>query len=343
LRKLLVERDLVLVGHRAGHRIPRSLDRMGDADRFNSTLSAGGFRGAVRIECGGSTLLDAAYGADGSGTPLTTGTAFQLCSISKSFTAACVLRLVGGELLSLDDPLTSFTDLGPPAWQGMTLHMLLTHTSGLAHWKDTGLDLHEPCPREELIARFAATPLVFRPGEGWAYSSLGYVLLAHVVETVTGEPYPSVLEREVVSPLGLRQTRAEEPAAGVTAAHGSVGGEPVASFDLKLNVGTGDVWSTTGDLVRWPEALASLAPSAVSRHAAVADEENGLTDVGYGYGWFTASLDGERLVFHPGDNAGFVSLLVWAPDHDLVLAMLAADQIDLAPLGLPVLRGLIRG
>jgi CubicO group peptidase (beta-lactamase class C family) len=221
--------------------------------------------------------------------------------------------------------------------------MLLTHTSGLAHWKDTGLDLHEPLPREELLARFAATPLAFEPGSGWAYSSLGYVLLAHVVETVTGEPYPSVLEREVLSPLGLRQTRAEEPAAGVTAAHGSRGGEPVPSFDLRVNVGTGDVWSTTADLVRWPRALASLSPSAFSRQAAVADEEDGLTDVGYGYGWFTASLDGERIIFHPGDNAGFVSLLVWAPERDLVLAMLAADQIDLPPLALPAFRGLIRG
>jgi CubicO group peptidase (beta-lactamase class C family) len=316
---------------------------MDEADRFDSTLSTGGFRGAVRIEFGGSTLLDAAYGADGAGTVLTTDTAFQLCSISKSFTAACVLRLLEGGLLSLNDPLTSFTDLGPPAWGEITLHVLLTHTSGLAHWNDTGLDLHEPCPREELIARVAATPLTFEPGSGWAYSSLGYVLLAHVLETVTGEPYPSVLEREVLSPLGLRQTRAEEPAAGVTAARGSRGGEPVPSFDLKLNVGTGDVWSTTADLVRWPRALASLSPSAFSRQAAVADEEDGLTDVGYGCGWFTASLDGERIIFHPGDNAGFVSLLVWAPDRGLVLSMLAADEIDLAPLALPAFRSLIRG
>jgi len=145
-----------------------------------------------------------------------------------------------------------------------------------------------------------------------------------------------------LGPLGLRQTHAEEPAAGVTAARGSVGGEPVPSFDLKLNVGTGDVWSTTGDLVRWPKAVASLAPSAMSRQAAVADEEDGLTDVGYGYGWFTAFLAGEPLIFHPGDNAGFVSLLVWAPDRGLVLAMLAADQIDLAPLALPALSGLFR-
>jgi CubicO group peptidase (beta-lactamase class C family) len=319
---------------------------MDETERLNSKLSelaaAGRFRGAVRVESEGSTRFDAAFGADGAGTPLTTDTAFQIASISKSFTAACVLRLVGAGRLSLEDPLTSFTDLGPPAWREITLHMLLTHTSGLAHWKDTGLDLHEPRPREELLARFAATPLAFEPGNGWAYSSLGYVLLAHVVETAPGEPYPTILEREVLSPLGLRQTGAEEPAAGATAARGSRGGEPVSSFDLKVNVGTGDVWSTAADLVRWPRALASLAPSALSRQAAVADEEDGLTDIGYGYGWFTASLDGERIIFHPGDNAGFVSLLVWVPDRDLVLAMLVADQIDLAPLALPALAGLIR-
>jgi hypothetical protein len=70
-------------------------------------------------------------------------------------------------------------------------------------------------------------------------------------------------------------------------------------------------------------------------------ETEGLSPIGYGYGWFTAELAGEPLVFHSGDNAGFVSLLVWAPAHDLRLALLAPDEIDLQPLALPALAALL--
>ena len=75
--------------------------------RLDSTLSglvsAGSFRGAIRVERGGSVLLDAVYGSDGAGTVLTPGTAFQIASISKTFTAASVLLLHDRGRLSLDD------------------------------------------------------------------------------------------------------------------------------------------------------------------------------------------------------------------------------------------------
>ena len=304
--------------------------------------SKGRFRGAARIDESGSVLLDRAYGEDGAGVPLTTGTAFQVASISKSFTAACVLRLVEDGRLSLDDRLTAFVDAAPSSWREITIHHLLSHTSGLAHWHDVaGHDHYRPCPRDELIARFAATPLRFPPGQGWAYSSPGYVLLAHIVETVSGLSYPSFLDREVVRPLGLRRTRSVEPPPGVAAAQGSRAGEPVPSFDLSVNVGTGDVWSTTADLARWPRALAVAGSPAFAPQAAVAREQDGLTDVGYGYGWFTAELEGRRLVFHPGDNAGFVSLLVWAPERDLVAAFLVADEIDVQSPVMPALAALV--
>jgi CubicO group peptidase (beta-lactamase class C family) len=321
---------------------------MAAADTLDSSLSelaaAGGFRGAARVERAGDVLLDRAYGGDGAGVPLTTRTAFQIASISKSFTAACVLLLVERGRLSLDGKLVSFVEAAPDAWRDITIRHLLTHTSGLVHWHEVpGHDHYRRVPRAELIARFAATPLLFEPGSSWSYSSPGFVLLAHIVETVSGAAYPAFLTAEVLEPLGLRHTRAEEPPAGIPAAQGS---RP--SFDLAVNVGTGDVWSTTGDLVRWPVALASFEALSeetraeiVSDQVATTRELEGLPPVGYGYGWFTTELAGERLVFHSGDNAGFVSLLVWAPEQDLRLALLAPDEIDLQPVALPALAGLL--
>jgi len=319
------------------------------AGALDFQLGEQGFRGAVRIESGSALQLDSAYGEDGAGVPLTTDTAFQIASISKSFTASCVLLLVEQGRFALDDKLASFVDAAPATWSEITVRHLLTHTSGLVHWDEVpGHDHYRHVSRAELIGRFAGAPLLFDPGAGWSYSSPGYVLLAHIVETVAGVPYPAFLRDNVLEPLGLRRTAAEEPAPGGPAAHGSRDGEPAPSFDLAVNIGTGDVWSTTGDLIRWPEALATfdaLSPAArqaaQSAQAATAQELPGISDVGYGYGWFTATFEGTRLVFHSGDNAGFVSLLVWVPERDVRLVMLAADEIQLQLFALPALAAIL--
>ena len=324
------------------------------ADRLDSTLSdlvsAGRFRGAVRIERGGSVLLDAAYGSDAASTILTPRTAFQIASISKTFTAASVLLLHDRGRLSLEDTPASWIAGAPLTWGDITIRHLLTHTSGLGNWHDiAGLDLHRGTPPAELIARFAAAPRRFEPGGRWSYSSPGYVVLAQIVEAAAGAPYPAFLESELLRPLELLQTSVAEPSPGVVAANGSRAGAPTRSFELwSSNSGTGDVWSTTADLARWPRALASSELlSAASRadmftqQVHVAGQDDGLTDVGYGYGWFTANCDGRRVVFHPGDQPGFTSMLVWAPEPDLVIALLAADEIDIGPLVLPALPDLL--
>ena len=166
----------------------------------------------MRVERREDVLLDAAFGEDGAGVALTTGTAFPIASISKSFDAACVVLLADRGLLSLDDSVPSRVDGAPPEWDAA--------------------------------------------GRRFSYSSLGFVLLAHIVESVAGMPYASFPAGEVLEPLGLTRTRAAEPRAGVPAARGSAGGAPVEPFALaSICVGTGDVWSTTGDLVRLGERL----------------------------------------------------------------------------------------
>jgi CubicO group peptidase (beta-lactamase class C family) len=295
-------------------------------------------------------LLDAAYGKDGAATVLTPGHAFQIASISKTFTAACVLLLLESDRLALDDALANFVNRPPPSWSAITVRHLLTHTSGLGHWHDVaGLDMYAPCTREELLERIAATPPRFGPGDGWSYSSPGYVLLAHIIEAVAGIAYPEFLTHRVLGPLGLENSAVVDPPGNGPSARGSVGGVPTRSFDLgSVNRGTGDVWSTATDLARWPRAIASsdllswqTRAMMFSAQARIADREAGLTDVGYGLGWFTAHLGRHRLVFHSGDQPGFTALLVWAPEPDLVAAVLASDEIGLGPLVLPALEGLL--
>src|SRR5580698_4992444 len=95
-----------------------------------------GLRGAVRMTKGGSVEADLAEGlADvQAGVPCTAGTRFQLCSVSKQFTAAAVMLMVESGQLDLSEPVDRWLPGGPPQWRPVTLHHLLSHTAGIPHW-----------------------------------------------------------------------------------------------------------------------------------------------------------------------------------------------------------------
>lgn len=310
----------------------------------------GGFRGAARLDLEDAVLLDSGYGRDAGETAIEPSTAFQIASITKTFTSAVALTLVDGGTLSLDDRLSDLVDNAPPAWSRITIHHLLTHTSGLPHWEGVpDLDKFHPCERADLIAQIASAPLRFEPGERWSYSSLGFILLAHVAETASRHPWASLIADRLLRPLGLQQTSVGVPPASTVAARGSRRGEAAPSFELAtVNIGTGDIWSTTGDLVRWPRLLAAsdlLLPATkremLARQVDVANEADGLTDVGYGYGWFTARHRGARLLLHGGDQSGFTSLLMWAPEAELTMVVLSADELDLTPIAVPAFKQIL--
>jgi CubicO group peptidase (beta-lactamase class C family) len=190
--------------------------------------------------------------------------------------------------------------------------------------------------RDELLRLFAERPLIFPSGVGWSYSSPAYVLLAHLVEHVSGEPYGTFLRRRIFAPVGMASTgigtKAPSPA---NQALGYAHEQPMPSFELDtVGIGAGDIWSTTRDLVRWDAALntpgrllseASLRAMFTPQTTKVGGFA-GITDASYGYGWFVAQKDGHRIQHHPGDNAGFVALNLQLPDDESVIVLLANDQ-----------------
>lgn len=311
-----------------------------DLDAYLSSQSERGrWRGSVLVRRAGETLLDASYGlADrATGRANTPETTFQIASVSKQFAAAAILLLQEGGALSVRDPLRRWLPDCQEAWRPITVHHLLTHTSGIGHWHDfPTLSLTQPISREELLRVFQRGPLKFAPGGGWAYSSPGYALLAHIVEQISGEPYAGFLRRAIFAPLGMA-----ESGAGNHAPHperqavGYAGETPLPSFDLDtVSVGAGDVWSTARDLARWDAAVmapgrpldAASLRAMFTPYAAVADDFIELPGARYGYGWVIAELGGQTLYLHPGDNSGFQALNVVAPASDSMLILLANDE-----------------
>jgi len=136
---------------------------------------------------------------------------FQAGSISKLVLATVVLALVERQQLRLHEPIVRWLGEAPSLWQSITLHQLLSHTSGLGHWEDVpGLPplLVTPPPRDHLVALIADAPLVSQPGAGWRYSGPGFVIAALVVEAATGTPYADVATELVLAPASIARSSA---------------------------------------------------------------------------------------------------------------------------------------
>jgi CubicO group peptidase (beta-lactamase class C family) len=325
-----------------------------------SLAAQGQFSGVALVRREDETLLEGAYGdADrASGRPNTPETTFQIASISKQFTAAAILLLRERGMLYVHDSIRVWMQECPTDWERITLHHLLTHTSGIGHWRDfPALNLKAPITREALLRTFYQGPLLFAPGEGWAYSSPGYALLAHVVERATGEPYAAFLRRVILDPLQMSSTGAGNQAPQPERqASGYAGAELEPSFDLAtVGMGAGDAWSTTRDLAPWNATLAmpgALLSEATLRmmftpYATMPDDWAPLPDVHYGYGWIIGAMQGRPIRFHPGDNAGFNALNVYAPDCNASVILLsndeggANDSRDLGEIGLRLVTELL--
>jgi CubicO group peptidase (beta-lactamase class C family) len=294
-------------------------------------------RGAVLLQRGTEDLVAVARGTTGTGpdTDCSLGTRFQIASVTKQFTAAAVLLLADRGVLSVHDPVSRWLDGCPAAWDPITVHHLLSHSAGLVHWPGLPeLDVTRPVATSEKLRAFAAAPLLSPPGQRYSYSSPGYVLLAHILERATGLPYGAFLAREIFEPLGMAATFNGTPTGQTGLATGRHDGAAVPSFALDtLGLGTGSIWSTVRDLVRWDRALAAgeILSEAARRamftvHAPVEDDDGLIRTQGYGYGWFIGSAaDGHRIFYHPGDNPGYRTINAWFPDDGVRLAVLSNE------------------
>src|SRR3954453_17841893 len=118
----------------------------------------------------------------GGATGGSSGTRYQIASISKQFAAVSALMLAGRGALRFDEPITRWFPDAPETWRAITLHHLLTHTSGLGHWADIpGFVPAEAMDLDKRLALFQRAPLLSEPGTAFRYSSPGYLLVGDIV------------------------------------------------------------------------------------------------------------------------------------------------------------------
>jgi CubicO group peptidase (beta-lactamase class C family) len=168
-------------------------------------LKAADFHGNHLLASNGVVLFRKGYGNSDreKGVPYDVATVFSIGSITKQFTAAAILKLEMQGKLHVEDTLVKHLSGVPEDKRGITLHQLLTHTSGL---ESDFADDFDSVGRDEYVGRILASKLRSKPGETYFYANSGHSLLGAIIETVSGKPYEHFLRENLFLPAGMKET-----------------------------------------------------------------------------------------------------------------------------------------
>jgi D-alanyl-D-alanine carboxypeptidase len=313
-------------------------DLRAQADAIVETaFPADGPGAAIIITRGGRTLYAAGRGlADVEARrPITPDSIFRFGSMSKQFTAAVVLQLVQERRISLDDPVSRFFPDYPQPVASATIRQLLNHSAGVPSYTAipgwmVEANTNRPHTTAEMIALFRDLPSRTPPGQVWAYSNSGYVLLGAIVEQVTGKPWHRAVAERIAGPLRLRtigygvdRESGAAMARGYTDDDGHV--RPSRRIHMSVPHAAGALVGTVGDLARWAHALHHgrvVSPALYAAMTTPASLAEGRTHP-YGFGLGLEEIRGRGTIEHGGGIFGFSTYGTYIPSDDLFVAVLA--------------------
>ncbi len=281
-------------------------------------------------------------------------TNFRLASVTKQFTATCIMLLARDGKLSYDDHLTRFFPEFPAYGNSITVRNLLNHTSGLQDYEELFLEQYRETPPEKIpqirdagvLKLLEQQPgLKFPAGTKWEYSNSGYAVLAMIVEKVSGKPFGDFLQERIFTPLQMKNTLAYEKGKNKVphCAYGHTkerdGWHETDQSPTSAVLGDGGIYSSLDDLAKWNRALrlhtlltqAEMQPALtpVQPREGPGKSPYGST-VTYGFGWFLDPYEGHRRMSHPGETIGFRTTIQRFPDDQLTIIILA-NRADINP------------
>jgi CubicO group peptidase (beta-lactamase class C family) len=306
-----------------------------------------GFTGTVLVMQKDKTILRKSYGlADRewniSNTP---ETKFEIGSLTKEFTAACILQMAEQGKLSLDDKLSKYVP-GFPKGDSVTIHMLLNHTSGITNYTSVpqfGNLAALSLSRDSMISFFSSRPYVFSPGSRYQYTNSGYFLLGHIIEKISGMSYSDYLRQNIFDRTGMTNSGVNKPdsillmrAKGYNLAAGKLKNADHISMEWPFSAGS--LFSTVDDLYRWDRALYGTAViSAASKQKMFTPGKSN-----YGYGFIIDSLDKHPRIWHNGSIPGFLSNISRYVNDDVCVIVLG-NTLAIQNNTLPITDGIAEG
>ncbi|SRR5579871_401531 len=281
-------------------------------------------------------------------------TNFRLASVTKQFTAACVMLLVKDGKLHYEDRITDIFPEFPTYGQSITIRNLLNHTAGLTDYGELLMKKYPDAPPEKVpqISDAGVLKLMeeqssakFPAGSKWEYSNSGYAVLAMIIEKVSGEPFGQFLHDRIFQPLKMRDTVAYEKGKNQVPdrAYGHTKKDnswiETDQSPTSAVLGDGGIYSSLDDLTKWDRALQrhtllsaqemepALTPVQPSGGPAKIQEGQ---NVSYGFGWFLDPYEGHQRMFHDGGTIGFRTTIQRFPNDHLTMIVLT-NRADLDP------------
>jgi CubicO group peptidase (beta-lactamase class C family) len=290
--------------------------------------------GALLVVIDGKTVYNRGVGLANleTKTPISPETNFRMASVSKQFTAMCILLLEKRRQLSVDDNLLKFfPDFNKHVGQTVKLRHLLTHTSGIQDYEA----LMSPAQKEQIFDEDVVNLLkpqdstYFEPGSRFQYSNSAFCVLAQVVERVSKQPYLTFITENIFKPLGMNQTTLYEPKRTIpnrAMGYARDKNGKIRFSDQSTTSGTkgdGCVYTSLTDYKKWNDALAANKLANLSEQLGrVHHQIEGQTNGFYGLGWFFTQTNGEaRELFHSGSTCGFSNCVVRIPEKRTLVVL----------------------
>jgi CubicO group peptidase (beta-lactamase class C family) len=283
-------------------------------DDYFTRAAAHGFSGSVLVARGNEIVLRKGYGladrrAHVAATP---ETAYNIASLDKQFIAAAILKLEESGKLTTGDKLARFFGFVPDDKKDITLHQLLSHTSGLRndYW-----DEHADLSREQFVKFMLSEPLESRPGTEWSYSNSAFIMLERIIEIASGKPYEQYLHDALFAPAGMAYSGFAIPKwKPHQVAHydfwtvdpKSLKGDVVYDDPLQRPAPNRVLLATVDDLWKWHQKLPSIlsAASLAKLYTPVKND--------YAYGWnVVRTTRGTRLIHHGGSDTNTGMLVTY--------------------------------
>jgi CubicO group peptidase (beta-lactamase class C family) len=294
------------------------------------------FNGSALVAENGKVTYKGAFGMAEMewGIPNAPDTKFRLGSITKQFTATLTLQLVEQGKIKLDGKVSDYLpDYRKDIGDKVTIHHLLTHTSGIPSYTDQPGFFENvsrnPYKVADFVKKYASGDLQFEPGAKYSYNNSGYFLLGAIIEKVTGKSYEQALKDNILDPIGMKNTGYDhygtllpKRAAGYVK---TVNGYHNAPYlDMSIPYAAGSMYSTVEDLYLWDQAL--YTDKILSAQSKELMYKPFLQD--YAYGWAVSNASFKlndqpvQIIRHGGGINGFSTIITRFPKEKNLIVLL---------------------
>ena len=324
--------------------IPSKIDELMQKMHHN-----GHFNGTVLVAEKGKIIYKTALGYANfkSKRKLKTNSLFYLASVSKQFTTMGIMLLAEKGKLTYQDALSKYFPEFPDYADKVTLQHLMTHTSGIPdHYR---LGIYKPgLTNEDVFQKLILQKeLDFEPGEKYQYSNGGFVLLAMIIEKVSGQSLPEFMDQNIFSPLKMKSSLVFHPKTPEIKdrALGHTAFEELDDYEI-FTTGAGGLYSTIGDLFKWDRALHSnkLVKPKTLEEAFTGFVLNDGSTSNYGYGWGIAENEtAGKVVRHSGGLNGFRTFIERDIQNQRVIIVLTNNSSQYLSDVMTALRKVLSG